>query len=193
MTKTSLSAGILVACVMATALHAQAEQQNEGWVFGPAFKPGWDGKYTLAVTAGYLDPDTSLASANASLGLQFSLNCPWFQPPQGAIRQQFNLNRFDDGDFQLTTLEINPRYYWDLSPNLSVGAGPGFGYVWTDAPVGQSPDLWALQAGLDLDYRVGGFYAGIGTRYQWTENETVGVDSKGLDNWLTMLKVGVNF
>ena len=163
------------------------------WVMGPAFKEGWIGDYTAAVTAGYMALDNDSASDDSSLGLQFALNCPWFRPPEGMIRQQFNLNRFDHDGLELTSLEMNPRYFWDLPSNFTLGVGPGVGYVWTDPDEGKSPNLWSLQAGVDLDYRQGVFYFGVGTRYQWTENKRVGLNDNGVDNWLTSVKVGVNF
>lgn len=166
---------------------------ESGWVLGPAFKPGWDPAFTLAATAGYLDPDVHGASGDAAYGLQFSLNCPWFQPPAGVIRQQFNFNYFDEGDLEMKTLEMNPRYFMALSHGLTIGVGPSIGYVWADADAGKSPGMWAGGLGADLDYRVGSLFFGIGTRYQWTQNKTVGFDKGGADNLLITVKVGVNF
>jgi hypothetical protein len=117
----------------------------------------------------------------------------WFSPPSGIIRQQFNLNRFDDHGLELTTFEINPRYYIG-DGNLRFGFGPGFGYMWADPPLGGNEGLWTLQLGADIEYRTGALFLGLGTRYQFTENERVGFSrDSGMDNWLTTVKVGMNF
>ena len=121
------------------------------WVMAPAFKEGWIGDYTAAVTAGYMALDNDSASDDSSLGLQFALNCPWFRPPEGMIRQQFNLNRFDHDGLELTSLEMNPRYFWDLPSNFTLGVGPGVGYVRTDPDEGQVADL-VVQRATIVDY-----------------------------------------
>lgn len=169
-----------------------AEEKKE-WTFGPAFEEGWDPQFTVAAAANYMDPDISDVDGDLGLGLQLSLNCPWFQPPSGVIRQQFNLNKFDNDGIELTTFEINPRYYVDMSPAIRVGAGPGFGYMWTDADEGDENDMWTLQLGGDVEYRQGALFLGAGARYQFTQDESLGVDNDDADNWLVQLKAGVNF
>lgn len=88
---------------------------------------------------------------------------------------------------------MNPRYFMDLGTNFQLGVGPGFGDVWTDVDGRKSSDVWSLQAGIDLDYRQDLFCFGIGTRYQWTENQRFGPRADGIDNLLTSVKVGFYF
>ncbi|MGD8590659.1 MAG: hypothetical protein PVG22_17700 [Chromatiales bacterium] len=180
----------LLASLFATPVLAEDES---GWVLGPAFKEGWEADFTLALTANYIDPDISNVDGDGGVGMQVSLNCPWFQPPSGVIRQQFNLNQFDNDGIEFTTFEINPRYFVEMSPSVMLGVGPGFGYMWTDADVGKSDDMWTLQLGGDIEYRQGAFYLGAGARYMWTQDKDIGLTSDGADNWLAQLKMGVNF
>jgi opacity protein-like surface antigen len=184
---------LALACLGCIGLSAAPAQAESGWVLGPAFKPGWKPAFTLAVTGSYLDPDLKHVDGDSVYGLQLSLNCPWFQPPSGVIRQQFNVNRFENNGITLTTYEINPRYYISLNRNWMVGFGPGFGYAEADVDVGKDANLWTLQLGADLEYRRDAFYFGAGVRYQNTENETIGLNDNDADNWLTSLKIGFNF
>ena len=189
MYKKLVSLGLLASLVAAPVF---AEEES-GWVFGPAFKEGWNADFTLALAANYIDPDISGVDGDSSLGLQVSLNCPWFQPPSGLIRQQFNLNQFDKEGIKLTTFEINPRYFVEMSPSVMLGVGPGFGYMWTDADVGEAENMWTLQLGGDLEYRQGALFLGAGARYMFTQDKNIGLNNDGADNWLVQLKAGVNF
>ena len=54
-------------------------------------------------------------------------------------------------------------------------------------------DLFAWQAGADLDYRIGQVNLGLGARWQDTVNKTVSTGREGADNWLVQAKVGVAF
>ena len=184
---------ILFCLLSSLATYPVIAEEEAGWIFGPAFEEGWEADFTLALTANHINPDISGVGSDNSLGLQVSLNCPWFQPPTGLIRQQFNINKFDDDGIELTTFEINPRYYVNMTPSVMIGAGPGFGYMWTDASQGDESDMWTLQLGGDVEYRQGVMFLGLGARYQWTENESLGIDNEGADNWLVQLKAGVNF
>lgn len=170
---------------------AQAEEGGE-WVIGPAFEDGWSPDFTLALTANYFDPDASGLDSDSGFGLQLSLNCPWFQPPSGLIRQQFNYNKFDDKGIDVTTFELNPRYYVDMSASSRIGVGPGFGYMWTDTNGAGDSDMWTFQLGGDYELRAGPWFLGLGARYQWTQDKTVGPSDSGLDNWLVQLKAGIN-
>lgn len=182
----------ILSCILALACGAGQAVAGE-WRMMPFKDAEWSPDFTVALTYGVLDPDTNIADSDGALGLQVSLNCPWFSPPSGIIRQQFNLNRFDDHGLELTTFEINPRYYIG-DGNLRFGFGPGFGYMWADPPLGGNEGLWTLQLGADIEYRTGALFLGLGTRYQFTENERVGFSrDSGMDNWLTTAKVGMNF
>lgn len=165
----------------------------EGWKMFPFRDAEWSPDFTLALSYGVMDPDTNLGDSDPAVGVQFSLNCPWFTPPQGMIRQQFNYNRFDEGLLEISTLEMNPRYYFGEG-NLTFGVGPGVGYVWVDRDGFGTEGLWAFQLGADLEYRQDRLFLGLSSRYQFTEGKTIGTSNeRGMDNWLTTVKVGVNF
>ena len=163
----------------------------EGWVLGPAFKDGWKPEFTLAAVGGSMDADH--AGSDLYGGLEFSLNCPWFQPPKGVIRQQFNIGAYDDDGMEVTSFEINPNYFMALSPKWSLGVGPGIGYVRASYMDGSTEGLWSVQASANLNYRSGPLFMGVGARYQNTEDETLAPGIKGADNWLVSAKVGINF
>ena len=116
-----------------------------------------------------------------------------FSPPSGTIRQQFWLGRYEDNGVELQGLEINPRYFVDLGSGLSVGAGPGFGYLQGDSDFAESVDMFTLQAGADLHYRYGRLFLGIGARYLWSTDKTLGPGQEGADNAVVVGKIGINF
>jgi len=175
------------------ALAAPSAQANE-WVLGPAFKEGWKPQFTVAAMGGVLNPDEDkLSDGDAYYGVEISLNCPWFAPPTGSIRQQFWIGRYDENDVTFTSFEVNPRYFIDLSPNWSLGAGPGFGYLKADTPFRDGVDMFTLQLGADLSYRIGPLFLGVGARYQFTDDKEIAPGVDGADNWVAVGKIGVNF
>ncbi|MGM0554615.1 MAG: hypothetical protein ACQETK_12760 [Pseudomonadota bacterium] len=157
----------------------------DGWTMKPYQQADWSPEFTLAATAGPMDADISGLGTDTALGAQLSLNCPWFTPPKGNIRQQFNYNTFDNDGVKISTIEMNPRWYGS-SGNISYGAGPGLGYVRVNPDDGPSDSMWAFQLGGDVEYRHGALFAGVGVRYQFTS----GGDA---DNLLGQVKLGVNF
>lgn len=163
----------------------------DGWVLGPAFKDGWKPEFTLAAVGGAMDVDDP--GNDAYWGAEFSLNCPWFQPPKGTIRQQFNLGRYDNDGLEMTSFEMNPNYFMSLAPNWTLGIGPGVGYVWTDVKGGDNEGLWSIQGSVNLNYRSGHLFAGVGARYQDTQDKTLANGVEGADNWLVSAKLGYNF
>lgn len=176
--KHTLTCGLLFAVLAAPA-------QAEGWKMLPFKEPGWSPEFTLSVNTGPMDFDVDGVDTDNATGLQLSLNCPWFSPPAGNIRQQFNYNTFDHDGVKVTTFEMNPHWYTGKG-GLTFGAGPGIGYVWVDPDSGSDDSMWALQLSADVEYRTGALFIGAGTRYQFTENGDA-------DNLLTQVKVGVNF
>ena len=104
-----LRCDVSIIVLLLVLLSATVSMAAEGWRALPFRDAEWSPDFTLALSYGSMDPDTSLGSSDPALGLQFSLNCPWFTPPQGMIRQQFNYNRFDEGQLEISTLEMNPR------------------------------------------------------------------------------------
>lgn len=161
----------------------------EGWVIGPAFKDGWKPEFTLAAVGGEMDVDS--AGKDLYSGAELSLNCLWFRPPRGMIRQQFNIGTHEDNGLDITSYEINPNYFMRLAPGLTLGVGPGVGYV-TVHDNGSSEGLWSMQASANLNYRRGPVFLGAGARYQDTRDKTVAPGVRGTDNVLLSLKLGVN-
>jgi len=162
----------------------------DGWTLGPAFKPGWKPEFTMAAVVGSMDVKNGGSSDYK--GAELSLNCPWFQPPTGVIRQQFNIGNYEHGGMSVTSFEVNPNYFISVAPGWTVGAGPGFGFV--RAYQGDHGAVMAsLQASANVNYRNGPFFFGAGARYQDTRNKELVPGTNGADNWLLSAKVGINF
>ena len=162
----------------------------DGWTMFPVSKDGWKPEVTLAAVVGSMDVK-NIGSAEYQ-GAELSLNCPWFQPPAGAIRQQFNIGTYNNGNASLTSFEMNPHYYVSVAPGWTIGAGPGIGYV--HGYVGdKDADMSSIQVSASANYRNGHFFAGAGARYQDTLNKEIVPGVKGMDNWLISAKVGINF
>ena len=193
MLKSKTLCALLLCAVSSTAAAEKLTNDSGEWITGPAFKPDFKPHFTLAVTGGYLNPDIDGISSDSAPGIQLSLNCPWFTPPSGAIRQQFNYNTFDSDGQSLKSLEMNPRYFVSASPSILVGFGPGLGYVWTESDLGKDKNVWALQLGADIEYRHKRLYLAVGSRYQWTQDKELGVANSCANNLLTQAQIGFNF
>lgn len=87
---------------------------------------------------------------------------------------------------------LSPRYTVDIGSGWSVGVGPGLGYVRSEID-GRKTGMAAVQFVAGLNYRHGMFYAGADARYQDARDKTVGSAELQLDNWLLVIKAGVNF
>jgi hypothetical protein len=186
MKKTAWGAALLAAAIAPGSAHA------EGWNLFPFLDEGWSPDFTLAATGGLMTPDIDGVDTDTAVGAQLSLTCPWFAPPSGEIRQQFNYTRYDEGNLEIRSLELNPHYYIGEG-NLTFGFGPGVGYVWVEPDGGKETTLWAAQFSADVEYRRGMLFVGAGTRYQLTEDLHLGGSERGANNWLHQVKVGVNF
>ena len=163
------------------------------WIVAPYKDPNWSADFTLAVQSGKMDPGSNLGDDDDMTGLQLSLNCPWFTPPSGNIRQQFNYNKFDNNAIEVTTFEMNPRYYVGEG-KVTYGIGPGIGYMWAKPNGGEETTMFTYQLGADVEYRNGAFYAGVSVRRMFTQDDNIkGTTVDGLDNTLTAVKLGVNF
>lgn len=162
----------------------------DGWTLFPVLNDGWKPEMTLAAVVGSMDVKN--IGTSDYQGAEISLNCPWFQPPTGAIRQQFNIGTYENGNASLTSFEMNPHYYISVAPGWSIGAGPGIGYV--HGYVGdKQADMTSIQVSASANYRKGHFFASAGARYQDTLNKEITPNVNGMDNWLLSAKVGINF
>lgn len=131
----------------------------------------------------------------AMYGLEVSLACPMLQLPTHAIRQQVSLVHYDENGFTMNSLEFNPHLLFDLTDNLQLGAGPGFGVIFADADGGNSTVMLGINAGLSLNYDITPqLFTGVETRWQWTtEGEFVSGSKTSVDNYRSLFKVGMRF
>jgi hypothetical protein len=110
------------------------------------------------VTGGIMDPQ-HVGSGDA-WGLELAMNCGLLQTPTGVVRTKLSVNKFDKAGLELTTVELNPRWTIPVAKDLTFGVGPGIGWVKADG--GRNVDMFAWQAGADLDYRIGQLNLGLG-------------------------------
>lgn len=178
--------------LLASALLLPGAANAQGWNLFPFLDEDWSADFTLAATGGLMDPDVEGLDSDTAVGAQLSLNCPWFDPPQGQIRQQFNYTTYEDGPTEIRSLELNPHYYLGEG-NLTFGFGPGLGYVWVGNDGGADDSMWAGQFSADVEYRRGLLFVGAGTRYQWTQSGDFDGNEESVDNWLHQVKLGLNF
>ncbi len=159
------------------------------WKFLPIAAKGYAPNFVASVTGGIMDPQH--VSSGGAWGLELAKNCGLLQTPTGVIRTKLSVNKFDKAGLELTTVELNPRWTIPVAKDLTFGIGPGIGWVKADG--GRNVDLFAWQAGADLDYRVGQLNLGLGARWQDTVNKNLGGGREGADNWLVQAKVGIAF
>lgn len=180
----------LCTLTLLSTLAASGSALADGWSMFPFKNDGWKPEMTLAAVVGSMDVE-GIGSSEYQ-GAELSLNCPWFQPPTGTIRQQFNIGTYENGNASLTSFEMNPHYYVSIAPGWTIGAGPGIGYV--HGYVGQKEaDMSSIQVSASINYRNGHFFAGAGARYQDSLDKEITPNVKGMDNWLVTAKVGINF
>lgn len=157
----------------------------------PYKDPNWDPEFNLSVSGGQFQPRANIVDNETVTGLQLALNCPWFGPPVGKLHQQFNLNKVNGDGYDLTTFEINPRWY-AVEGNLHYGAGPGFGYMWLKPDAGDDAASFTLQAGVSMVYRIDKISIGAGSRYQYSLDREMFSTQSG-DNFITDIKLGFDF
>ena len=110
------------------------------WKVLPAMDAGYKPDVTLSAIVGSMDPKN--AGSNAFTGAEVAFNCLMLQPPSGVIRSKVSVGQYDHGGLKLTSFEVNPRWTFNIDKDLSVGFGPGIGYVEAKA-AGQSKGMWA--------------------------------------------------
>jgi hypothetical protein len=147
--------------------------------FLPIADKGYAPAFVASVTGGIMDPQ-HVGSGDA-WGLELALNCGLLQTPTGVVRTKLSVNKFDKAGLELT-VELNPRWTIPVAKDLTFGVGPGIGWVKADG--GRNVDMFAWQAGADLDYRIGQLNLGLGARWQDTVNKNLGGGREGADNWL---------
>ncbi len=160
------------------------------WKFFPVRDANFKPDMTLSLVSGNMNP--SHIASGSYTGVELALNCLAMQPPSGVIRTKISLGTYDHNRMKLTSFEVNPRWTTNLSPDLTIGVGPGIGYVKADT-LGRTTSMAALQIGADLDYRFGALNLGLGVRWQDTRNKAITTGVDGVDNTLIQAKIGVNF
>ena len=158
----------------------------------PVNDPNWKPEFTLAITTGQFDPKPSGVETESSTGIQLSLNCPILKPKSGIIRQQFNYNVVSGNDYDVSSLEANPRWY-AIDGNLRYGAGPGFGYMTVNPNARSAESTFTLQLGAAIEYRLDSITIGADSRYMYTLDQDMFGSGDGLDNTLTEVSIGYNF
>jgi hypothetical protein len=181
------TARILLAAALTTAaLPALAGD----WKFLPVTEKNYTPAFVASVTGGVMDPQH--VKSSDAWGLELAMNCGLLQTPTGIIRTKLSVTKFDKGGLDLTSVELNPRWTTPIAKDLTLGVGPGIGWVKADSG-NRTTDMFAWQVGADLDYRIGQLNLGLGARWQDTVNKTVSTGNEGADNWLVQAKVGVAF
>jgi len=177
-----------------SALVTQPVIANElGWMLFPVIDDNYIGDHILSITAGSFDPDSRLAGSGSITGIELSMNCPLVKPPTNNIRQQISYTVYDENNLKVSSFELNPHYVVALSNDLSIGGGPGIGYVSVDS-ASKDPNLWAFQLGGSIHYTgAGPLFIGAEARYQLTEDSAITATENNMDNMRAMIKLGYAF
>ena len=185
---------VLLGLVLNLVLYSQAISQTpagtdepSGPRFFPVMDPTFVAEPTLFVKSGIMNISGSNASSTA-VGAELAFNCLFFEPAVGKIRPAFSFNRYSDDVFTLSTIELNTSYVYYITQNLSVGGGPGIGYMISSR--GPAANSWTVQAGVGIGYDLGIMSLGLEARYQWQESEDGG--AVNLNNSRVNFKIGVN-
>lgn len=133
------------------------------------------------------------ADSDAMYGVELSIACPALQLSTLDIKQQISLVYQSQDGFDATALEFNPHVMFDLSNNLQVGVGPGFGVIFADAQ--KSDTVFEVGAGASLNYDITqSMFIGLETRYMFTTDAELVTGTKtDLNNYRTLLKAGIHF
>ena len=112
-------------------------------------------------------------------GLELAFNCLMFQPAVGKIRPHFSFNRSSSSGITFNTIELNPRYVYSITKNISLDVGPGIGYIFSDE---LENNYWSIQAGFGISYTFEIITIGIETKYQWQLTKNKIHERNKLDN-----------
>jgi len=160
------------------------------WQFMPVKNADYTPNVTVSLVGGQMKP-TGAANGNYA-GAEVAFNCLALQPPVGVIRSKISYGEYNKNGYKVSSFEVNPRWTTFHGDKLSLGIGPGIGYVST-TQAGQTANMFALQLGADLDYRIGALNLGLGVRWQGTENKAISAGVNNASNTLVQAKLGMNF
>lgn len=151
----------------------------------------------VALVSGYMGFSNSAIDGGMMYGLEVSLDCPVFTlPGNNLLRQQISVNRYSESGLDITTIEVNPYYFIDLSDKLVFGFGPGIGGAFVDASGGKETWLFTYQAGAGLKYYITeDILLGADVRWQGSvEKDYLGTgNQENLNNTRAMAKIGYRF
>ncbi len=181
---------LLSTLIGATLMASSAAVMASDWKLLPVMDPGYKADVTVSVVGGVMNGLPS-GSGNYT-GAEVAFNCLALQPPSGVIRSKISYGQFDHNGLKLKSFEVNPRWTTKLSNEVSVGFGPGVGYVQADV-AGKSTSMAAVQLGADIDYRIGAIDLGLGARWQNTSNKLIAPGINGANNTLIQAKLGYSF
>ncbi|PHS58692.1 MAG: hypothetical protein COB17_01715 [Sulfurimonas sp.] len=180
--------------LLAMAVLSTASFAGDEFKFLPIFlDDNWDAKVEVAAVIGSTNFDRDGINSGVNYGLDLSFECPVFTlAGKHHIRQQLTLSRYDKNDYEVTVIEMNPYYFFDISKDLTLGVGPGIGAMNAKMPNGNDEWLFTVQSGAGLKYYMdNNILIGADIRYQWTAEKSFGTGVKqDLDNMRVLLKVG---
>lgn len=189
---TTLQGLALVGILANLLLHGQMTAQtpvvtdeSSGLRFLPVLDPAYEAEPTLFLKSGIMNVSGSPGSGTTA-GAELEFNCLIFEPAVGKIRPAFGFNRSSDDTYTLNTVELNPSYVYYITQNLSVGGGPGIGYMISSK--GPATNSWTFQAGVGIGYDFNIVLLGLQARYQWRLNEEE--DAVNLDNSRVSFTIG---
>jgi opacity protein-like surface antigen len=157
----------------------------------------FDPNIEVALVAGHMSPSNKDLKSAMMYGLEVSLDCPVFTlPGENLLRQQFSVNRYSKNSVDITTIEVNPYYFINLSENFVVGFGPGIGGAHVDVDGGARTWMFTYQVGAGVKYYFNeDVFAGVDLRQQWSvEKDYLQSGTKeDVENFRAMAKVGYRF
>ncbi len=154
----------------------------------------WCAQFEVAAVVGSSNFDKNSLSTGANYGVELTFGCPVFTlPGNHVLRQQLSVSRYDKNNFEVTVIEMNPYYFFDLDKDLVLGVGPGIAAVHGDPENGNDKWAFAFQAGAGLKYYIDDFLVGLDLRWQWTAEKDFGAGKEDLDNMRVLVKAGYRF
>ncbi|WP_026300761.1 outer membrane beta-barrel protein [Thioalkalivibrio sp. ALE23] len=160
---------------------------------GTASADGMGLNPSFAVMGGGLWTTDSDLRDDPAYGLEIGSDCLLFQPDNGVLRHRLSVTEFDDGPLRMTSTELNTHWEFEVADSVTMGFGPGLGYVNTKLD-GDRNGLWAGQFGGSVQYDVDDtLFVGMEARYQITESDRFAGSREDMDNMRVMAKVGFNF
>lgn len=190
------SFNILSTILTCTLLSSSLFAASDKFCVLPCFTDdSWKPNFEVAAVGGYMKFDTSGIDSGSVYGVELSFDCPVFTlPGNNLLRQQLNLNQYDKNGLRITTIEMNPYYFIDISDKLVFGFGPGIGGVHADQDGEKDQWMFAAQVGAGLKYYVNDFIIGVDLRRQWTASKEFRNNGKeDLDNMRFLVKAGYRF